>query len=116
MLSFWLQMLSCDRGVEIRQQMCAVGAQPWALWKEGTRPRFSCWLHSQPREGRHTYKLPSAEGDTKRSGEDERKQGTQLRCLPKGGAQKVFPEEAPFESGLKIKVHQVEEVVGMAGE
>lgn len=66
---------------------------------------------AQSQGGRRTHRPPHARETLDDRGH-ENKQGTELRSVPQGEVEEVFPREMPFESGLEIKVHQMEEMAG----
>lgn len=72
--------------------------RPWALWEKRTRPRSSRWQHPW----RQAHKLAGAKGDPGWWG-PENKQGTELRCLPKTGAQKSHHVNQDLKSKIKQK-------------
>lgn len=66
---------------------------------------------AQSQGGRHADRPPNAR-ETQDDNGHENKQGAELRSVPQGEAEEVFPREMPFESGFEIKAHQMEEMAG----
>lgn len=100
--------LSCDRRSAGKGVLGV--PRPWALRSVATRPWSPRWRHSwtRPADAHTGCPVP---GRHRRVGAREQR-GAELCSLPRGGAREVLPGEGTFESGLEIKVHQIDEVAG----